>query len=297
MAVFCRIFQRPVKHRSFRRLLVMLLAACVILLALDLYRSNFVLTTAEYTVTSDRIDSPVRMVFLSDLHLRSFGKDNQDLIDRITDAAPDLIFITGDLINNDSSPQDVDTICTLLNRLSAIAPVYFSMGNTEEYYQREVDSTLFDQFAAAGVTVLENSYCDVTVGGASLRIGGMYQFAYAYGNVFADTAEYAFLETFTDTQLPTVMLCHRPDSFIYQEPESAYRFDLLLCGHTHGGVIRLPWIGSVYLPVQGWFPTYDYGQFDLFGTPMIITSGFAGYNGIPRLLNPPEIVCVTLTPA
>ena len=158
-----------------------------------------------------------------------------------------------------------------------------------------------DAVTAAGAVVVNDSYVDVTLAGQPLRIGGTFGHAFPFGRTaeeFAASPEYRFLTAFEDTDRPTVCLAHMPDTFIFNGAAGYWDVDLVLSGHTHGGLIRLPWVGGLYAPMQGWFPPYDRGQFWLSDTmQLIITSGLAGYKAVPRVNNLPEIAVVTLTSA
>ena len=97
--------------------------------------------------------------------------------------------------------------------------------------------------------------------------------------------------------MPKICLAHMPDTFIFNGAYNLWNVDLVLSGHTHGGLIRLPFIGGLYAPMQGWFPEYDQGYFRLGEhMEMVITSGLAGHGMIPRINNPPEIVVIDLVP-
>lgn len=107
---------------------------------------------------------------------------------------------------------------------------------------------------------------------------------------------YSFLSDFCDTDQMTILLNHRPESFYFGSASEVWNIDLLLSGHTHGGLVRIPRLGGLYAPIQGFFPDVYYGQYQLHSSTMLVTSGLAGYGVLPRINNPPEIVTVTLIP-
>ena len=113
---------------------------------------------------------------------------------------------------------------------------------------------------------------------------------------FESSDEYIFLKDMEKTDLPTIVLAHMPDTFIFNGAHNYWsNIDLVVSGHTHGGVVRLPFVGGLYAPMQSFFPEYDYG-FYMLGEKMqmVITSGLSGYKFIPRFLNLPEICVLNL---
>lgn len=245
------------------------------------------------------LGGPVRIVLLSDLHGKSFGLDNSRLIAKIQEQSPDAIFLDGDMIDRSADPTDVQELLRLIKRLHEIAPVYFAPGNHELEYM-QTDTSLLTQVAEAGAVVVNDSYADVTLAGQPLRIGGTMGHAFYFGRSekeFSSSPEYQFLKAFEDTDVPKICLAHMPDTFIFNGAYNLWNVDLILSGHTHGGLIRLPFIGGLYAPMQGWFPEYDQGYFRLGEhMQMVITSGLAGHGMIPRINNPPEIVVIDLVP-
>ena len=123
-------------------------------------------------IPSDKIDTPIRILQLTDLHNSEFGEDNQELIDRIASQSPDLILLTGDLLNSGEPVTEIAT--NLISSLCEIAPVYLSLGNHEIEYQDNFGTDVTQLYQAAGAIVLEHQYRDITVKGQSLRIGGIY---------------------------------------------------------------------------------------------------------------------------
>lgn len=285
--------------RRFLRIFALLLAAMSVLLLCSVVLCVFCIRNVRYTVALAGIESPVRMVVLSDLHGREFGENNSRLLANIAAEAPDAVFLVGDLLDGTAEQEDVTRLLTLIKELSALAPVYFSPGNHELKYM-ERDNTLLTQVAAAGATVVNDSYVDVTLAGQALRIGGTMGHGFAFGRsweTFTASAEYQFLTAFQQTELPKICLAHMPDTFIFNGAYTLWDVDLVLSGHTHGGLVRLPLVGGLYAPMQGFFPEYDRGLFQLGDKmQMLITSGLAGYGWIPRVNNPPEIVTLELVP-
>lgn len=288
------------KHsRRFLKMLCILLAAAIIGVLLSITICAFAVRTVTYTVALQNLSSPLRLVLLSDLHGKSFGRENSRLIAKIQEQSPDAIFLDGDMIDRSADPTDVQELLRLIERLHEIAPVYFAPGNHELEYM-QTDASLLTQVAEAGAVVVNDSYVDVTIAGQPLRIGGTMGHAFYFGRSeeeFSSSPEYRFLKAFEDTDVPKICLAHMPDTFIFNGAYSMWNVDLVLSGHTHGGLIRLPFIGGLYAPMQGWFPEYDLGYFRLGEhMQMVISSGLSGHGVIPRINNPPEIVVIDLVP-
>lgn len=288
------------KHsQRFWKMLCVLLVAVVIGVLLSISICTFAVRTVTYTVALQNLGSSVRVILLSDLHGKSFGRENSRLIAKIQKQTPDAIFLDGDMIDRSADSADVQELLRLIKRLHEIAPVYFAPGNHELEYM-QTDTSLLTQVAEAGAVVVNDSYVDVTIAGQPLRIGGTMGHAFYFGRSeeeFSSSPEYQFLKAFEDTDVPKICLAHMPDTFIFNGAYNLWNVDLILSGHTHGGLIRLPFIGGLYAPMQGWFPEYDQGYFRLGEhMQMVITSGLAGHGMIPRINNPPEIVVIDLVP-
>lgn len=281
--------------------LVKITAATVICLTafLAVLFGNAHISTASYSVALQNLGSSVRVILLSDLHGKSFGRENSRLIAKIQEQSPDAIFLDGDMIDRSADPTDVQELLRLIERLHEIAPVYFAPGNHELEYM-QTDTSLLTQVTEAGAVIVNDSYVDVTIAGQPLRIGGTMGHAFYFGRSeeeFSSSPEYQFLKAFEDTDVPKICLAHMPDTLIFNGAYNLWNVDLILSGHTHGGLIRLPFIGGLYAPMQGWFPEYDQGYFRLGEhMQMVITSGLAGHGMIPRINNPPEIVVIDLVP-
>ena len=100
-----------------------------------------------------------------------------------------------------------------------------------------------------------------------------------------------------ESPYPAILLAHWPDTVALSDGPQRWKIDLVLSGHTHGGVIRIPGIGGLYVPLQGWWPRFDYGEYQLNeDMKMIITSGLSGHGKIPRIFNLPEIAVIDLQP-
>ena len=238
----------------------------------------------EYTVCSDRLPESYdgyRIVQISDLHNTAFGKDNCHLLEKIRALTPDILVITGDIVQS----HPMDNALAFARQAAEIAPVYYVPGNHEH---RMAYESLYAGLREAGVTVLLNQCITIIKDGGQISLVGVEDPIF-YPNA---SMEEKLLPLIDDAY--TVLLSHRPEYFDTYVSVGA---DLVLTGHAHGGQFRLPFIGGLYSPNQGVFPKYDSGLFFNGQTPMIVSRGI-GNSAFPiRLNNRPEIVSVTLKKA
>lgn len=256
------------------------------------------LTDTHYEVKAD-ITKPIRIVQLTDLHGAQFGENNEKLIPLVEEQRPDLIFMTGDMV--DASSSDIGPLCNLISELIEIAPVYYSYGNHEIEWMRESAVDMEKELEEAGAVVLEMEYEDVTVNGQELRIGG---YSGYYRTPVMDTDDLekqaemlAFADDFEDTDRQKILLAHIATSWTDWGRINNHKVGIVFCGHYHGGQVRLPLINrGLYAPYVGWFPQYTKGIFEGDCATCVLSAGLGSTPGIPRIYNPPEIVVVDLVP-
>lgn len=263
-----------------------LIALLLILSALTA-DSNLRLVTDEYTATSARLPESFdgfRIVQLSDLHGAVFGKNNSRLIEAVAAAKPDIIAITGDMADEQT---DLSVIDSLLAALTELAPVYYVSGNNE--WADECIGELEAIFEKRGVTYLRNDYVLLTRGENSIVLAGVED-----PNAFTDMITPDELMSSIGRREGgkyTVLLAHRNNwAELYPELEA----DLILCGHAHGGIVRLPFLGGVLGRGFQLFPEHVDGQHSVGRYELIISRGVGNGVPVPRFLNNPEIVAVTL---
>lgn len=261
----------------------------VVSIALSLHA--FKITRYEYK--NKTITSPFTAVQLSDLHSHEFGKDNQRLIRKIADERPDVIFVTGDMLNDDE--ESTRSIESLIRELKEIAPVYYSLGNHELAYMKK-DNQLVDKLKNAGATILDQDYVDTEIRGQKVRIGGVYGYVLANGN--QDDTEQRFMKAFEDTEQLKILLSHIPEGLLLWKSMEYWDVDLVFSGHVHGGQVRIPFVGGLFDPEEGYFPTYTKGMFECGNGTIVLSAGLGSSQSIPRVNNIPEIVicrCVGLS--
>ena len=276
----------------------------LILLALfaayEIHISYNGLKTTEYTVRSEKITGSMTVCLIADLHDHRFGERNNELVSLIREAEPDLILMAGDFINK--GYRDASAATELIPRLTDTAPVFFSLGNQERGYMAAGTSDLLEEIKQAGAVVLEEEYRILNIRGSRICLGGMYDFAFAFDGVGhmdkdgIDPDRRLFLEEFQAEDAFKIMMCHRPDSFIFGEAADTWDIDLVVSGHLHGGQVVLPFAGGLYAGDQGFFPRYVYGEHHFKAVrTMLITSGLGSdREKLPRFNNIPEVVFITL---
>ncbi|WP_079515130.1 metallophosphoesterase [Rossellomorea marisflavi] len=254
----------------------------VLLLGLFCYVQNNALVTTKLEIESSKIPEAFhgyRIVQLSDLHGKSFGPNQDRLIQKVKKAEPDLIVFTGDLV--DAQRYDPGPGLTLLKELSTLAPVYIISGNHEWWSGRWEE--LRKEVGETGAFLLEDDAITITENGEEIRLLGVDD--PAAGDVPAALQSVGKEKGFN------ILLSHRPELFnLYKE----YGMDLVLSGHAHGGQVRLPFIGGLVAPDQGLFPAYTEGLYKNGDTRMVVNRGL-GNSIIPlRIFNRPEVVEITL---
>lgn len=281
------------KNKLMKLLVIIFICLCLII-SYFIYMSYYKVEVTDYEILSNKINNDVTIIMIADVH-DHHCKVKDQIIDRIKQLKPDIILCAGDIIDNESE-SDRSTI-EFLNSLSEISDVYMSLGNHELEYPDT--KQLIEDIKNTGAKVLDKEYQDIVVNGNTIRIGGMYDYAFSQetGDIDQETMKsdvYSFLTEMKQTSSFQLMMAHRPDSFIFG---NAYKwdFDLVVSGHYHGGQMILPYIGGLYAPELGWFPEVDYGHYKLKDMDMIVTRGISSSNELfPRLNNPPEIVSITL---
>lgn len=277
--------QKQIKKRH-KRLRNALISLFVLLFLVGFWAfSNFTFRVTHTSITSPKVQNPVKIVLLTDLHGMSFGGDNSFLVSAVSREDPDLIVFCGDMYSS-TDLKKRSVVLSLAGELTQLAPVYSVPGEhdrSEEFYA---------QLDQVGVKVLDYDYAPVTVGNTKLTLYGIDN---AY---FSPTFDLHNAFSAPSTETYNILLAHIPNLEAYE----AWGPDLVLAGDTHGGVVQLPWWGP--LEYQGtWFPRaegvdpiYDQGLFSLGDTQMYVSAGLGWYPLPVRLFNRPELAVITVEP-
>ena len=282
------------KTQNKKGFLIVSLLVLICLIAWTIW-GNTALEINEYEIVSDWVPEAFtgfRIAQVSDLHNAQFGENNSKLIDLLAQTDPDIIVITGDLI--DSRQTDIELALEFTRQATYIAPVYYVSGNHEARVREYEDLKM--GLVEAGVVVLENQKVNISREGESITLMGIddpsFREDYLFGDAESDARE-AIDKLLNESDGYTVLLSHRPELFdLYVETG----MELVFSGHAHGGQFRLPFLGGLVAPNQGFFPKFDAGQFVEERTTMIVSRG-VGNSIIPiRFCNRPEIIVAELKP-
>ena len=277
-----------------KTILILTIAAAILLLLLiwSIW-STTALQLTGYTVQSPELPDAFqgfRIAQISDLHNAEFGSDNEKLLSLLRSSQPDIIAITGDFI--DSRRTDIAVALAFAEEAVEIAPCYYVTGNHESR-DKEAYAQLKSGLLTLGVTVLENDRIPLERDGETITILGIQDPSFEADHwrvMEADVVE-KYLNPLSQESGFSLLLSHRPE---FMELYARYGIDLVLCGHVHGGQFRLPFLGGIFGPGQGFFPEYDGGLYEKADTQMIVSRGI-GNSIIPlRFNNRPEVALITL---
>ncbi|MEI3214299.1 MAG: metallophosphoesterase [Lachnospiraceae bacterium] len=258
------------------------LILCIIVILLYIisgFYNPLVLTRYDYTSSKvpegfDRY----RIVHISDFHCKEFGDGESDLIAMIRNAEPDLILFTGDSIDDEHS---LDNYRDLITGIYDVAPIYYVNGN-HEYDASAPLAEMKELNEKYQVHDLNDASVVVEHNGDSILLSGL-DFRLTMRGL-RNNIDYA------NTTMFNILLYHGTDKFDGIAP---YNYDLVLSGHTHGGIVCLPFIGGIISNQKELFPKYDSGVYTS-GLSTMISSRGLGDASIPRFHNPREVICITL---
>lgn len=273
------------KRRSRKKLIFLVIILTILFVW---WFSTFTLTVHRVTVESDKIKNEIKIVQLTDLHGASFGRGNSRLIRRIEEENPDIICVTGDMYTA-GSIKGKETAIALLAELASQYPVYFVNG------EHDGSSAFMEELEQKGIRVLDYKKERITVGHTTFNLYGI------TNQYYSPTFDLSNEFTLNEKEY-NILLAHIP----YFTKFAEFGIDLSLCGDTHGGQIRLPFIGGIYNNGY-WFPEissdtantekrYVKGLYEQGNARMFISSGLGNYPIPIRLLNRPEVAVITLCP-
>ena len=274
------------KRRTRRTLLLLL--ALLVAGTVFLYDQQNRIQTETLEYASPRLPAAFdgfRVVQVSDLHGKEFGDGNETLLKKVAELRPDLIAITGDLVDNVSQ---FSMIASVAEGLAAIAPTYYVTGNHEWAIKEAY--TVKALLRECGVTVLSNEFLPLERGGETIILAGIDDPNGPYDQKTPGELADEIRAAYGDPYI--LLLGHRNE---YHEVYSDARFDLTLCGHVHGGVIRLPFTdGLIDNTRRRFFPSYTAGLYDLAGGELMVSRGLGNGGSSFRLFNRPHLPLIIL---
>lgn len=268
-------------------------AVCILVSVWDC--SRFV--TVEYKIVSDKIAKPCKFVLLSDLHNKSYGKDNGRLTEQIDRISPDAVLVAGDMLTA-AKGQSFDTALSLMRQLSSSYPVYYGMGNHEyrlELYPEQYGD-MYGRYMAglksAGIEPLinQNTYLpsfNVAICGSQIDR----DYYRRFHKFPMDSSYLPKILGEPRADACQILIAHNP---LYFEEYAAWGADVVVSGHVHGGIMNLPVLGGVLSPNLSLFPKYDGGRFRQGRSTMILSRGLGTHTVPLRIFNPGELVVVEL---
>ena len=251
----------------------------------------------KYTVTSEKLKKSGRFILLSDLHNKTFGKQNQKLFEAIEKQNPDAILIAGDMYTSAPKKDNMDS-ADFVCRLAGRYPVYYGNGNHEHktVLYPEIFGTMYEDYMTkireAGTDILVNE--KVTLPSYNMDIYGLEIDRTYYKKFVTQHMEKSYLESLLGKPDPgrfNLLIAHNPDYF---ETYVKWGADLTVSGHVHGGLMILPFLGGVISPKLCLFPHYDGGEFECEEKKMILSRGLGTHTLPIRIFNPGELVVIDL---
>lgn len=262
-----RYRQHEIMNKSMKKLVITILIIVVIVV---LIYQNTTVAETHYNIQSNIVNN-FKIAHISDYHNSNFDTQALKIIAK---EQPDIIVITGDLI--DSHRTNISKAVGFINNMMKIAQCYYVTGNHEAWLyntDKEAYIAFENDIINTGCIILNNESVNIS----NIRLTGLSDNAFNTENITEINKDNTF----------RIILSHRPNIKLHEK----YNADLILCGHTHGGQIRIPFIGGLVAPDQGLFPKYSYG---LYNNKMIINSGL-GNSTIPiRVNNSPEVVIINI---
>lgn len=260
-----------------KKIIIAVLAVFLVALVIWALWANVAVEMNTITVEEENLPAGFdgfRIAHVSDLHSASFYMDVVELLEQ---AKPDIICITGDLM--DSRDISAEVALSFASKAVRIAPCYYITGNHEHRLKGDLYTQLLTGLEDLGVNVLDDREVLLERGVDTISLTGHF---------WGDTDEIGTLSSHDGYR---ILLSHQPEDFGNYVSAG---YDLVLSGHAHGGQFRVPFVGGVYAPGQGLFPEYDAGLYSEGSTDMIVSRGI-GNSTIPlRLNNRPEVVLIIL---
>lgn len=276
--------------------IIILLIGCIVLWQ-HLELKKFQITSYEYR--TKKITQSVKFAVVADLHAHVYGRDNDILIQKIKEQKPDIILVPGDMIVS-RYPETYETAYQTFEKLTEIAPVYFSNGNHESrvskvpVMQTEAFLEYENRVRKLGVHILNNASEEVILHGGKFCISGLEIPLECYGKgSYEPLPEHFIRDVLGDAKQDSVqiLMAHNP---MFAKEYADWGADITVCGHTHGGLVRIPGIGSVISPQFELFPKYDVGEFEFDGKKVYVSKGLGTHTFHIRVFDRAEVLMIRI---
>ena len=278
---------------TFKKKIIINLLIIIFLFIIYVIWQNSSLVVTTYDINNSKLPQSFNgftIVQVSDLHNKEFGEDNIKLLSKIAEQRPDIIVITGDII--DRRKYNLEKAIKFTEQAVKIAPVYYVSGNHEawSYKNDEISFRLIQ----SGVNIIDDQKVEIKKLDQSISLIGLSDPGFLSKENTKRPVTYKMeqsLDELIKNDEFNIVLSHRQSLIdLYSQKEA----DLVFSGHAHGGQIRLPIIGPIIAPDEGFFPKYTSGVYEKENTSLVVSRGL-GSSIIPiRINNKPEIVVVTL---
>lgn len=289
------------KNKKKRGSFLIVIFVLILIIATIIYFDNNVLQVSHYKVTSHKIPTSFngfKILQISDLHSKSFGKDNYRLINKISSENPDIIVMTGDMIN--TKDTDFKVFINLAKQVSKSYDTYYIVGNHEQNLSGNKLKALIDNLNTIGITILDNKKVTITKGDDNINLYGLWINLKYYKDanneytkdIYFKTEQIETILGSYDSKTYNILLTHNP---LYFDTYSNWGADLTLAGHIHGGMIRIPFMSGLLSPEKGFFPKYDAGKYLVNGKDLIVNRGLGNGDFGIRIFNRPDISVITLS--
>lgn len=281
------------KERKRRiKMLIIIILFITVFCIFSLWQNNSIVTS-NFNYSSSEVPKDFdgfKIVQISDLHNKVFGKEQDKLLEKVANISPDIIVVTGDIV--DRRRYNLENAMYFVNEALKIAPIYYVSGNHEawsgKYYEVK------ERLIKAGVYVIEDEMIEIKKENSIINILGLSDPAFitsSYSEETDTSKMKEYLKSWSSVKGFNVLLSHRPELF---DLYSSSNIDIVFSGHAHGGQIRIPFIGGIVAPNQGFFPKYTDGSYNSNQTTMFVSRGLGNSLFPVRIFNRPEIISVTL---
>lgn len=271
-------------------IIIVIIIILIFLLGIYLYYENNYLKVSKYKINDNNLPESFnnfKIVHISDFHNTKSKKLTKDIIKKIKLEKPNIIVVTGDLI--DSRRTDIDVSLSFIEKIIDVSPVYYVIGNHESRLDNMDE--LIKKLKDIGVIVLDNKVETIEIDNEVINIVGLNDPNLYKVKDYEKLINKNLNNIDYDKNNYTILLSHRPELF---DTYVKNNINLVFTGHAHGGQIRVPFIGGLFAPSQGVFPKYTSGTFNENNTTMVVSRGIGNSLFPFRVNNRPDLVVVTL---